>query len=156
MYDFRKCTRLLQKRISSLRGLLQNHSLETIQVCIVVLSFSHNNTAGIHLYDECMRSHAPSVCQKILSSFLITRASLFTYHKISVYKSEPSIDVSEQFVSKLWTVLQLIQFLLLKNDGHPSMALRLRIIVESFYLEIRNIFPHISFRDLPCHSTKKI
>ena len=35
------------------------------------------------------------------------------------------------------------------------MVLRLCIIVESFYLEIRNIVPHISLRDLPSHKTKK-
>ena len=28
--------------------------------------------------------------------------------------------------------------------------------VESFYLQVRSIFPHISLRDLPCHRTKKI
>ena len=28
-------------------------------------------------------------------------------------------------------------------------------IVESFYLQVRNIFPHISLRDLPCHRTMK-
>ena len=53
--------------ILSLQGILQNQSLETIHVCSVVLCFQHNNTACIHLFDECKRSNAPSVCHKILS-----------------------------------------------------------------------------------------
>ena len=36
------------------------------------------------------------------------------------------------------------------------VALRLCMMVESFYLQIRNIFLHISLRDLSCHKTKKI
>ena len=37
------------------------------------------------------------------------------------------------------------------------MLLRLCIIVESFYLlQVRDIIPHNSSRDLPCHKTKKI
>ena len=36
------------------------------------------------------------------------------------------------------------------------MALRLCIIVESFYLQVRNFFPHISLRDLSGNRTKKI
>ena len=51
------------------------------------------------------------------------------------------------------TVLQLILFLLLLIHGHPCMELRLCIIVASFYLQVSNIFPHISSRDLPCHRT---
>ena len=35
------------------------------------------------------------------------------------------------------------------------MALRLCIIVESFCSQVRNIFPHMSLRDLPCHRTKR-
>ena len=56
--------------ILSLEGLMQNQSLETILVCIVVLCFPHNKIAVIHLYDECERSNAPSVCHKILSIML--------------------------------------------------------------------------------------
>ena len=32
----------------------------------------------------------------------------------------------------------------------------LRRVVESFYLQVRNVFPPISLRDLPCHRTKKM
>ena len=35
------------------------------------------------------------------------------------------------------------------------MMLRLCIIVESFCSQVRNIFPHISLRDLPCHRTQE-
>ena len=38
---------------------------------------------------------------------------------------------------------------------HTFDALRLWMIVGSFYLQIRSIFPHISLRDLPCHRTLK-
>ena len=40
--------------------------------------------------------------------------------------------------------------------ANACMMLRLCKIVESFYLQARNTFPHISFRYLPCQSTKKI
>ena len=36
------------------------------------------------------------------------------------------------------------------------MALLICFIVESFSSQVRNIFPHISLRDLPCHRTKEI
>ena len=81
--DFRKYTRPLLMWILNLPGLLQNQSVETIQPFTVVLCFPHNNIAGIHLYDECMRSKAPSICRKLLSNFVTARASLFTDHKIS-------------------------------------------------------------------------
>ena len=53
--------------IFSLQELLQNQNLETVLICIVVLGFPHNNIAGSHLYDECMRSNAPNVCHGLLS-----------------------------------------------------------------------------------------
>ena len=68
MFGFRKCTRRFLMLTWSFQGLLQNQSLETILICIVVLCFPHNNIACFHLYDECKRSNAPSVCHKILSS----------------------------------------------------------------------------------------
>ena len=60
--------------ILSLQGLLQNQSLETIQVCIVVLCFQQNNTAGIHLYDECMRSNEPNRTHKFVHRPQISRS----------------------------------------------------------------------------------
>ena len=77
------------------------------------------------------------------------------YHKLSFLRV-PSTDISEQFVSKQLIILQQIHFLLLQNDGHPSMASRLFTTAQSIYLQIRNIFPHISLIDLPHHWTMKI
>ena len=69
--------------IFSPQGLLQNQSLRTIQVCVVVLCFPQNNIGGIQLYDDCTRSNAPSVLSQALVHFVIDRASFFTDHKIS-------------------------------------------------------------------------
>ena len=65
--DSRKCTELLLMLIWSLQGLLQNQSLETIQVCIVVLCFPHNNITGVHMCGVCKRSNAPNFCHELLS-----------------------------------------------------------------------------------------
>ena len=79
--DFRKYTEFLT---SSLQGLLQNQSLETILICSVVLCFPENNIACIHMCDECKRSNVPNVCHMLLSIYFVTaRASLFTDHNKS-------------------------------------------------------------------------
>ena len=62
----KKCTEFLVMLILSLQGLLQNQSLETILICIVVLCFLHSNIACIHMCDECKRSNALNVCHKLL------------------------------------------------------------------------------------------
>ena len=67
MFGFRKCTEFLLMLTSSLRGLLQNQSLETILICMVVLCFPHHNIAGIHLYDECKISIEIIVCHTLWS-----------------------------------------------------------------------------------------
>ena len=51
------------------------------------------------------------------------------------------MSISEQFVSKLQTILVLNHFFFFK------------LMVRS---QVRSIFPHISLPNLPCHSTKKI
>ena len=154
--DFRKYTRPLQMLILSLQSLLQNQSLETIQVCIVVLCFPHHNIAGIHLYDECTKSNASSVCHKVFVHFVTARASLFTDHEISGLpiraKYKHFRTICDQTVDNSPTDSCSSSF----SDGHPCMALQLCIIVESFYSQVRNIFPHISLHDLPCHRTKKM
>ena len=99
--------KILLMLTSSLQGLLQNQSLETNLICIVTQCFPHNHIACIHMCDECRRSNAPSVCHKILSIFVFTRA------RCQVSQYEPNTDISKQLVSKLWIILQLIQFLLL-------------------------------------------
>ena len=83
----------------------------------------------------------------------MTRASLFTDHKNQVYQSESSTDISEQFVSIVLTILQQILFLLLCIDGRQYMELRLCVTAELSCSPIRDIFPHISLHDLPCHGT---
>ena len=89
--------------------------------------------------------------------FVTARASLFTDHKISGLpvraKYRHFRTICEQTVDNSPTdSCSSSSF----DDGHPCVALRLCILVESFYLQIRNIVPHISLRDLPCHKTKKI
>ena len=56
MFGFQKCTKFHLKLTSSLQGLLQNQSLEVIQVYIAVLYIPHNNIVGMHLCDECTES----------------------------------------------------------------------------------------------------
>ena len=154
--DFRKYTKFHLMSISSLQDLLQNQSFETILVCIVVLCFPHNSIAGIHMCDECKGWNVPNVCHMLLSISLPHGQVWSQTIKYQVYQYVPSIDMSEQFVRKLWKILQLIHFLLLWTDGHPCMALRVCIIAQLFYSQIRNIFPRISLHDLPCHKTMKI
>ena len=62
---------------------------------------------------------------------------------------------SEQAVSKFLTILQQIPFLLPWIGGRQCTVFRLCISVGLFCLPIRNIFPHISLHDLPCHKTMK-
>ena len=69
----------------------------------------------------------------------------------------PNIDIPEHVVSKLWTFLQLIHFLLLLQiDDHPCMALRLCMVAQLFYSQVRNIFLCISLHDLPHRRTMMI
>ena len=55
MYDFQKCTVLLQKWILNPQDLLRSQSLETVPVCIVEQYYPHDNIAGFHLYYECKK-----------------------------------------------------------------------------------------------------
>ena len=98
---------------SSLQSLLQNQSLETILICNVVLCFPHDNIACNHMCDECKRSNELHFCHKLLSISLPHEQVCSQTIEYQVYQYVPNIDISEQFVSKLWTVLQLIHILLL-------------------------------------------
>ena len=69
--------------ILNLKGLLQNQSLETIQVCIVVLCFPHDNTGCFHMCDECKRTKRAKLLSQALVRFVMARASLLTDHEIS-------------------------------------------------------------------------
>ena len=124
-------------------------------VCMVVLCFPQNNIAGIHLFDDCTRSNAPSVCHKILSilwpheqvcsqttkkSRLPIRAKYRHFRTICEHTGQFSY----------WLI-----FLLL-IDGLTGMVLRLCTFVESFHSQIRNVFADISLYNFPCRKTKKI
>ena len=85
MFDFPKCIRVHLMFTLNLQGLLQNHNLETILICIVVLCFPHNNIVRIHTCDECKRSNALNVCSQSI--------------KYQVYQYEPRKDICEPFVN---------------------------------------------------------
>ena len=111
--DSKKCIRFRPMLISNPHSHRQNQNLETILIDIVVLCLPHDTIACIHMCDECKRSNAPNVCYKLLSISLQHEQIFITDQKYRVCQYEPNINISEQFVSKLWTILQLIQFLLL-------------------------------------------
>ena len=102
MLDFRKYTEFLLMLILSLPGLLQYQSLETIQVCNVVLCFPHYKINCIHMCDECKRSNAANVCHKLCP--FRDRTSKFVHRPYNIRSHntcQPNTDISEQFVSKL-------------------------------------------------------
>ena len=99
-FDFRKCTEFLLMLILTLQGLLQNQSLETILVCIVVLCFPHKNIVCIHLYDE--RDQTRQACVTGFGPFCYrTRKLVHRPQNIKSPNTQPNTDISEQFVSKL-------------------------------------------------------
>ena len=100
--DFRKCKEFLLILTSSLQGLVRR--LETILMCNVVLCFPHNNDACIHMCDECKRSNAPNVCHMLLFISLPHEQVCSQTSKHQVYQYVSNIDISEQFVSKLWII----------------------------------------------------
>ena len=86
-----------------------NNPIDNAQPC-----YPHDNTAGSHLCDECMKSILPNVCRKpesILSPLL--QVYWPTIKNVKSPNTSQNTDISEQFVSRLWTILQLIHFLLL-------------------------------------------
>ena len=108
-----KIHRILLMLISRLQGLLQNQGLGTILICIVVLCFTRDNVACIHMCHEYTRSNTSSVCRKLLSIFWPHEQVYSQTIMYQVYQNEPNIDFTKQFVSRLWTIFQLIHFLLL-------------------------------------------
>ena len=66
-----------------LEDLQQNHNPETIQICIVVLYFPHDNIVCVHWYYECGRSTLPSVLSQARVHFVTARANLFTDQRMS-------------------------------------------------------------------------
>ena len=107
-----------------------------------------------HLCDECVeikRAYRFVTC----SGPFCDGTSKFVHKpsKYQVYQYEPSVDVSEQYASKLLTTLQQIPFLLPWVGGRQCMVLWLCITVELFCSSVRIIFPRTSLHDLPCHRT---
>ena len=152
--EFRKCTMFLQKWVLSPQDLPRSQSLERVPIYIVLQCFPHDNIIGIQLCEECKRSKAKRLSQTFVH-FVTARASLFTDHKIS----GPPIRAKYRHLRTIYEQTvdnSPLTHFLLQNDGHPCMVLRLCKIVESFFSQVRNIYPHISLHDLPCHRTKKM
>ena len=110
--------------------------------------------------DGCRISNDSGRLSQASVHFVIDRASLFTDHKIIEYQvsqCEPHTSISERFVSKLQTNISLTDSFS-SSDWLWSMhgVATLYNCWVFFYSQVRNIFPHISLRDLPCHRTKKI
>ena len=89
------------------------------------------------------KSNAPKMCLKLLTILWPHEQVGWRTKKYQVYQYEPRKSISEHFVSKLWTILHLIELLLLKSDGHRGMALRLCFTAELFCSPVRNIFPRL-------------
>ena len=147
----KKRTMFLQKWILNPQDLLQNRSLETVPVCIVLQYYPHSNTVCSHMYDECMKSIDSSVCHRLWSIlWWIVRAYLLTI-EYQVFQNVPSISILKHFESILLTII----LLLLWSDVHQGMELISCRVVESSFLITHNIAPHISLHDLPYHKTTK-
>ena len=104
-YDFRICTTVHRMLILSRLNLGQNQNLELI-LSALLCCVSHITTLPVF---TCVMNARDQ-----------TRQTFVTGIKYRVYQYEPRKDISEQVVSKLLTILQLIQFLLLLIGGHPT------------------------------------
>ena len=99
---FAACTsnlweQMFDKLILNLQSHQQNMSLGTDPICSVGLYFPHNNIANIHLYDQCTRSHAPSVCHKLLSIWKLFEQIRFRTNEYQVYQFVPHTSISRRF-----------------------------------------------------------
>ena len=110
--DFRKCTKILLMLILSLQGLLQNQSLETILVCIVVPYF-HITILRVF---TCMMNVRDQTRQAFLSRFcpFCDRTIKFVHRpQISGLPTRAKYRHFSTIWSKLLTILLLTHFLLL-------------------------------------------
>ena len=73
-----------------------------LQCCAVFPTQEYN--ACIHMCDECKRSNAPNVCHMLLFISLPHEQVCSQTSKHQVYQYVSNIDISEQFVSKLWII----------------------------------------------------
>ena len=95
------------------QDLLQNRSLQTVPICIVLHCSPHDNTVCNHMYDECKRSNEKTVCHKLWSILwsIVQVCSLTIEYQVVQYV--PSISITKQFESILLTILPRISILLL-------------------------------------------
>ena len=153
MFGFRKCTDVHLTLMLSLQGPAKSGSWNNLNLhCCAVFPTSQH----------CLNSHAWWMeeikrAKRLPQAFVhfVTAQVYSQTIKYQVYQYGPNIVMSK-FMSKPWTTLQLIQFLLLQIDGHQYMKLRLCTIVKYNCLRVRNMFLRISLHDLPYHRTKKI
>ena len=151
-----KIHRIPSRSILTLQDHQQGQSLGTITICSAVLYFPHHSIVCNHSCCECTESNAPNVWHMHLSILLPHEQVCSQTMRYHVSQHVPNTDISEQCVGKLWTILQLIHFLILQIDDHPCMTLRLCTVSGWFCSPVRNIAPHISLHDLLCHMTMKI
>ena len=83
MFGFRGYIRLPPRLISSPQSRQQSLGLGINPADHAVQRFPHDNFAGIHLCDECMKSILPIVCRMPESIFVTALASLLTDQRIS-------------------------------------------------------------------------
>ena len=100
-----------------------------------------------------MKSNELNVCHKQLPTWWLIEQVCSPTKECRVYQFVPDISISRQFVSILFTILQLIQVPLLQIDGHPCMVLRLCITALSFGSPVRNISQRIFEHVLPYRRT---
>ena len=153
MCDFRLCTEVLLRLILSVQDLRQNQSPDTVPAYIVVSCIPHDNIFQIHLCDEKQKSHEPSVCHKLWSTWWQHVQLCWRTIKCLVYQCALNTSIKEQCVSNFLTILQQIPFLPPWTDGRQCMELRLCVNVELFCSPFRKIVPHISLHDIPYHGT---
>ena len=97
--DFPNHTMFLQKWILNPQDLLQNRSLETVSISIVLHCFPHDNVVCIHLCDEYMKSTDITVCHMLRSIWwLIVQVDSLTI-EYWVFQYVPGFSISEQFKS---------------------------------------------------------
>ena len=111
MFDFQKYTRQLLRLILRPQDRQQSLSLETNPVCDVVQCFPHDNIVRNRLCDECKKSALLIVCHMLESILWLISQACWPTTECQVVQFLPRTSISRQPVSKLLTILQLIQVL---------------------------------------------
>ena len=110
--------------------------------------FPHDNIAGSHL---C--AILPVVCHMPESILWLLLQVCWPTTECLVFRFVPNTSISIQFVSKLLTILQMIQFLPVWIDDHPSKDSKLYFVAPLSYLPARNIVQRTFEHVLPCRRT---